>query len=439
MLGLVLLGALAFQEPPPPDLGTRQAGVDWSGFLGPNRDGTSPERGLPGAWPPEGPRIVWQRELGESDATCSIRRGRLFQFDRQGAKFRLACLKSETGEELWTFEYAALYSDGYGAGNGPRCCPVVDLDRVYTFGPEGVLHCVRVADGSVAWRKNTSEEFRVVPNFFGVGSTPVIEGDLLIAQIGGSPPGSPDIMTGETRGAGSGIVAFDKRTGALKYKITDELASYSSPTLATINGRRWGFVFTRGALVGFEPATGKVDFQCPWRARSITTVNICNPVVAGDLVFVSEAYGVGSSVIKVRPGGYDVVWQDGRKRDRAMLAYWNTPVHVDGFLYGSNGMGSDADLRCIEMSTGKLKWSEPEVRQCSLLGVDGRLVGLGVDGTLYLIQANPEKCEVLSRAVLKDAKGSPLLQSPARAAPLLSHGLLYVRGSDRLVCVELIK
>ena len=31
-----------------------------------------------------------------------------------------------------------------------------------------------------------------------------------------------------------------------------------------------------------------------------------------------------------------------------------------------------------------------------------------------------------------------LLKYPAWAAPVLSHGLLYVRGRDRLVCLELI-
>lgn len=432
---LAALVVFAFQIPP--DVGTRNAGADWPCFLGPNHDGTSPERGiLP--WGPAGPRRVWDRELSESYATCAIQRGRLYIFDRPD-KFRLACLNAETGQPIWTAEYASDYADGYGAGNGPRCCPVVDDDRVYTFGPEGLLHCFRATDGAVLWKKQTSTEFGVVSNFFGVGSTPLIEGDLLVALIGGSPPGSPGIMSGETRGDGSGIVAFDKRTGAAKYKITDELASYSSPTVATINGRRWGFVYARGGLVGFEPATGKVDFHFPWRPRQITTVNIANPVVAGDLVFVSEAYGIGSAVIRVRPGGFDPVWEDGRKRDRAMLAYWNTPVHVGGFLYGSNGMNSDADLRCVEMATGKVRWTDRDVRQCSLLGVDGHFVGLGEDGVLYLIKANPDKCEVVSRTLMLDAKGSPLLQSPARAAPVLSHGLLYLRGNNRLVCLELIK
>lgn len=436
MLLALLLAAFTAQEKPPPDLWTRSKGSDWPAFLGPRHDGTSPEPG-PAVWPIEGPRRVWQRDLGEGYSTVAVQRGRLFVFDRDGDKFRLACLKAETGEELWTFKYAADYADGYGAGSGPRCCPVVDDDRVYTFGPEGVLQCVRTADGVGLWKKNTSEEFRVVPNFFGVGSTPVVEGELLIVHIGGSPAGSPGIMSGETKGDGSAIVAFDKRSGAVKYKLGDDLASYSSPVVATIGGRRWGFVFGRDGLTGFDPASGKVDFHHPWRARSITTVNIANPVVAGDLVLVSEAYGVGSCVLKVRPGGADVVWEDGRKRDRALMAYWNTPVHADGCVYGSNGMSGDADLRCVELATGAVKWSEPEVRQCSLLGVDGKFVGLGEDGTLYLLKLTPAKCEVLSRTLLLDKGGGPLLKSPARAAPVLSHGLLYVRGSDRLVCLEL--
>src|SRR5262249_55102080 len=161
-------------------------------------------------------------------------------------------------------------------------------DRVYAYGAEGVLHCLRVADGKPLWKVDTAAEFNVIQNFFGVGSTPVVEGDLLIAQVGGSPKGSnPEEFT-KLKGNGSGIVAFDKYTGKIRYRISDELASYSSPVLATINGRRWCFVLARGGLVGFEPASGKVDFHFPWRADSLESVNASNPVVVGDHVFISE-------------------------------------------------------------------------------------------------------------------------------------------------------
>ena len=57
---------------------------------------------------------------------------------------------------------------------------------------------------------------------------------------------------------------------------------------------------------------------------------------------------------------------------------------------------------------------------------------------LRLIRATPEKYQLVSQLELRDEKDEALLKYPAWAAPALSHGLLYVRGKDRLVCLELI-
>src|SRR5262249_978611 len=155
----------------------------------------------------------------------------------------------------------------------------------------------------------TAAEFGVIQNFFGVASVPVIEKDLLIVQVGGSPKGSDEVAFSRLKGNGSGIVAFDKKTGKVKYRVTADLATYASPVLATIGGRRWCFVLARGGLVGLEPATGKVDFHFPWRARVVESVNASNPVVVGDRVFISETYGPGSALLKVKAGADpDVVW-----------------------------------------------------------------------------------------------------------------------------------
>ena len=444
IVGLGCTSAITAEDILPPDLGTRHAGVDWPRFLGPTGDSVSPETGLVAPWPKDGPRLVWQKRLAEGYAAAVISRGRLFVFDRLRTRARLSCLKSETGDSLWTFEYPTDYTDLYNYSGGPRCCPVVDGDRVYLYGPEGMLHCLHVEDGKVIWKKDVNAEFGVVQNFFGVGSTPVIEGDLLITQVGGSPKGTTETRpTLDLQGADSGVVAFDKRTGKVVYHVSDELASYSSPVLATINGRRWCFVLARGGLIGFDPSSGKVDFHYPWRAKTLESVNASNPVVVGDRVFISETYGPGAALLEVKPGSCKEVWTDADKpRNKSMQCHWNTPIHVDGYLYGSSGRHTEnAELRCIELATGKVMWSVPDLKRCSLLLVDGHFVCLSEDGALRLLKVNPKKYEEVSRVDLKrteEGEEVPLLQYPTWAAPVLSHGLLYLRGRDRLVCLEVI-
>jgi outer membrane protein assembly factor BamB len=183
-----------------------------------------------------------------------------------------------------------------------------------------------------------------------------------------------------------------------------------------------------------------VNFQFPWRATKLESVNASSPVVVGNEVFISEAYGPGSALLRIKPGGYEVVWKDDlRSREKAMELHWNTAVFHEGRLYGSSGQhGGAAELRCIEWATGKVKWSEPRLTRSSLLYADGRLVCLSENGELRLLRATPERYDELAEFTPRDSAGEPLLTPPAWAAPVLSHGLLYIRGGNRLVCLELI-
>jgi len=424
------------------DLATRKQGGDWPRFLGPTGDSVSPEKGIISPWPKKGLRIVWQKEVGIGYAMPVTSQGRLFQFDRHGDRARLSCLKSETGELLWKFEYPTHYKDRYSYNGGPRCCPVVDGDRVYLHGVEGMLHCLRVTDGKLLWKVDTKADFGIVQNFFGVGSTPVVEGDLLIVQVGGSPPGSDQEDFDKIKGNGSGVVAFDKHTGKVRYRLSDELASYASPVLATIHGRRWCFVLARGGLLAFEPASGKLDFRFPWRAPDYESVNASNPVVVGDKLLISETYGPGAALLQVRPGGYKVLWSDAEKsaRSKSMQCHWMTPIYKDGYLYGCSGRhDANAELRCIDLATGKVQWSQRRLARTSLLLVDGHLISLGEYGHVLLIKVNPQKLEPISVMQLtQPGSDEPLLEYPCWAAPIVSHGLLYLRGQGRLVCLELI-
>src|SRR5258707_10654552 len=218
----------------PADLRTRKSGTDWPHFLGPTGDSVSSEKSILSPWPKDGLKIVWQQNLGTGYGPPAVSRGRIFYADRVANKARLSCRNSETCTALWTFEYESDYEDFFGYDNGPRCSPLVDGERVYFYGVDGKLFCVNVADGKPIWNVDTFPTYGVIQNFFGVGSCPIIDGNLIIVPVGGSPKGSDPQDFIALKGNGTAIVAFDKRTGQERYRVGNELAGYSSPVVTTI-------------------------------------------------------------------------------------------------------------------------------------------------------------------------------------------------------------
>ena len=431
-----------------PTIGTRQAGEDWPAFLGPRGDGTSAEKGVdPELWKPH-PPIKWTMELGVSYGGPTIVKGRLLQFDRFGDDERLTCFNAETAEELWRAETKVVYEDLLGYNNGPRCSPIVDGDNVYTFGVNGQLTCWRLDDGQQIWQKDTAKEFSVVQNFFGVASTPYVYNDLLLVMIGGSPPESHLVPAGQLdriKPNGSAVVAFNKLTGKEVYRVGNDLSSYASMTVREINGKATGLAFLRSGLMAWDPESGKEIFKFPWRASMRDSVNAALPVMRGNQILITEAYEIGSALLSVAGGKPKPVWQDTGTsvRKHAFRAHWSTPVWVGDYLYGCSGRNQpDADFRCIRMSDGKLQWTERRHERSSVLLVDGYLIVLGEYGRLELVRTNPEKFDVVATANLNQIADptdkQALLEYPCWAAPVLSHGLLYIRGMDRLICMELI-
>ncbi len=410
-------------------------GGDWPTFLGPTQNGVSPEKGILAPWPKSGLKKVWECELGLGYAAPVISQGRLFHADRFGDNIRLTARDAATGRFLWKYEYPTHYEDRYGYDPGPRACPVVDGDRVYIHGPDGVLCCVNATTGKEIWKVDTHAKFFFHQNFFGAGSVPVVDGDLLILPVGGSDKGPRPIDFREVKSNGTALVAFDKKTGAVKYTAGYELASYASPIITTINGQKMGLYFARGGLLGFDPQTGTTAFHYKWRAKIEESVNASNPVVVGNTVLLTECYGPGAAYLDLSSGKPQEIWTDAEKDrfDKSLMCHWNTPIHVNGFVYGSSGRHTeDADIRCIELKTGEVQWRQRRTKRCSLTLIDGHFISLSEYGELALIKVNPNKYEEISKYEV------PGLEYPCWAAPVISNGLLYVRGDGKLLALELI-
>ncbi len=387
---------------------------DWPQFLGPKRDSTSTEKGLVTTWPKDGPPVVWRRDVGEGFSGPVVSGGKLILFHRVEKEEVVECLDAATGKLQWKHAYACGYEDPYGKGNGPRSTPVIASGKVYTLGAGGLLQCLSLDEGKELWRQDLPRAYKMRRNFFGVGSSPIIEGDLLVLNVGA---------------VGAGIIAFDKNTGKEVWKATNHDASYASPVVAAIDGVRHLLFFTREGLVSLDPANGAERFSKRWRSRMEASVNAATPLVIGDQVFLTSSYNTGAVLLKLKKDGVEEVWSG----DDVLSCHYDTPVYQDGSLYGIDGRqeGGDAQLRCIDARTGKVRWSQERFGCASMILADGQLIILAETGDLILAEANAEKYRERARA--------SLLTGPCRAHPALANGRLYARDSKQLVCWNLKK
>ena len=390
--------------------------ADWPRFLGPHGDGTSDERGLAGSFPTTGPRELWRRETGDSWAAPAIAKGRLVLFHRKAGAEVVDCLDAATGAPVWSFSHEAPYEDAYGAGSGPRATPIIAGDRVYTLGVTGRLTALDFASGKQVWARDLLADFHPDANdlFFGVGMSPVLEGDLLLIGIGGTPD--------------AGIVALDRATGKTVWTATNDGPSYSTPLVATVNNALRAFFLTRAGAVALDPRDGKVSWTRPFRSRTHASVNAATPVLAAPgQVFFSSSYDVGAMLLDVTGPEPREVW-----RSDVMSNHFATAMADGGCLYGFDGRYDfeGSNLRAVDIATGKLLWKEESVTKGTLIHADGRYL-IWADGTLTLADLTPRGYRPLASA--------KLLPGPAWTPPALADGRLYVRNEHTLVCVSLRK
>ena len=434
---LLLISSANADEP-------KREGSDWPRFLGPTDNGLSPEKGLLESWPDEGLPKLWECELGAGYGPVAIVDQKLFHFDHFGDTARLTCRNAVTGKFIWKFEYPCEYQDQYGYDAGPRSGPVVDGEFVYIHGVTGMVHCVDVETGKKVWEVDTVETYNIIPNFFGIGDSPVVFEDLLLVAVGGSAKEERAFRVIDIKGNGTAIVAFDKRTGKEQYRIGNETAGYSSPIVVRMHGQAVGLYFARGGLLGFNPKTGAELFHFAYRSRINESVNAANPVVVGNRVFLTECYELGSTLLEIdSKWNVKKVWSDTDEEqlEVAMQSHWCTPIAVDGYVYGCHGRSSNgAELRCVELATGKVMWKEPGVTRCTLAFVDGKLISWGEYGELRVFKPNAKKYDEFAIWQV------PGFDAYCWAPPAISRGRLYLRGQPRdqreghrLACYEMKK
>ncbi len=391
---------------------------DWPAIHGPHQDSSSSESRLEWSWPPEGPPLLWEKPIGNGYAVPVAQDERLVVFHRVGDQECLECLDAETGDQRWITTTDTNFQSRHEYSDGPYATPALTSDSVVSLSAEGVLRKHAIETGQEAWSLPLASEYesREVP--FAVGTSPLIDHDLVIVNIGG------------TRGA-SGIVAVHLDSGVVAWTATDHGGSYATPRSATIHGEDYLFVLTARALVALGPSDGRVRWQTPFGLKGgPERVTAVSPLVVGDLVVLTAGPGAGALVLQILPNDrFKELWRDRRALDSQFNNLTTNGRELFGFTSMWNG---SAELRCLDLMTGSIGWGhKSELRRGSSLLVDGKLVLLGENGHLAVFDASPDPARqwYFSR--------NPLLAGPTYSAPSLHRGRLYLRNEKQLLCLNL--
>ena len=402
--------------------------ADWPQYRGPNLDGSTTEK-ISTKWPAGGPKVLWKVPTVDGFSSFTVSGGQAFTLVMRevegGAQEVCVALDANTGKEQWMAPLGPLkLGDGgqagakdNGGGDGPRSTPTVSEGKVYVLSAKLVLSCFDAKTGKVAWQKDLMNDFAGRNISWQNAASPLVEGSLVYVAGGG---------------AGQSILAFNKQTGAVAWKAHDEKITHSTPVAATIHGVRQVIFFCQSGLVSVDPKDGKLLWKHTFKFAVSTAMT---PIVAGDLVFCSAGYGVGGGTARITKdaSGFkaDEIWfVPGDSAPEAVANHWSTPVYKDGHLYGmfqfkKYGTGP---MKCVELATGKIKWTQPGFGPGNVILVGGQILALSDAGELVLVEATPAGYKEVSRAQAVSGK--------CWSTPVVSNGKVYVRSTKEAACFD---
>ncbi|MGH9220338.1 MAG: PQQ-binding-like beta-propeller repeat protein, partial [Vicinamibacterales bacterium] len=272
------------------------AGDDWPEWRGAGRTGVWNETGILESFPASGLTVRWRTPIHAGYAGPSVAGGRVFLTDSRRtvgnrAIERALAIDEQTGAVLWTQEWPADYTGlQLIYAIGPRATPTVDGDRVYVLGAMGRLLALDAATGKIAWQKDFVRDFDASIPSWGISGAPLVDGDRLIALVGGEPNAK--------------VIAFNKRTGEEIWRAlsSDWEPGYNQPTIITHAGVRQLIIWHPRAISSLDPVTGTIYWEVPSEVDMGMTV--ATPVHRGSHLLVTSFYN-GARMLKLdddKPG-----------------------------------------------------------------------------------------------------------------------------------------
>lgn len=413
--------------------GVARADASWPAFRGPTMQGIASEKGLPDVIDEKG--AVWKTAIhGKAWSSPVVADGNVWLSTATPDGKELSVVRVDAKSGKITLDKVLFHVAN------PQFCidfnsyasptPILEGDRVYiTFGSPGTA-CLDAKTGEKIWERTDLE----CNHFRGSGSSPTLYQDRLIMNFDGS-----DFQY---------IVALDKKTGKTLWKTDrttnfrdidpktnkpkadgDYRKSFSTPRIATFNGRTEIVSVGSKCAFGYDPATGKELWKLEFFSLGNTashTVGV-TPVIGPDYIYICTGNGK-EELLAVKPGGSGTLGPDAVawKLTQKNIPKRSSPLLVDGLLYM---MDDGAIASCVDAKTGEVLWKERmNGKGCSASPIcaDGKIYFFTEGGVVTTI-AQGREFKKIGEGQFNDESKQIIMATPA-----VADAAFYVRTRTQL-------
>ncbi|MFN8241497.1 MAG: PQQ-binding-like beta-propeller repeat protein [Bacteroidales bacterium] len=399
----------------------------WPNFRGSNHDNISREKiRLIDRFPAGGPRILWNKMLGEGHAAAAIYNGRVYilDYDERKKSDALHCYSLVDGTELWRRSYRVNLKRNHGMS---RTIPAVNDKYVVTIGPRCHVMCCDALTGKLVWGIDLAKEYRTTVPLWYTGQCPLIDNNIAVIAPGGKAL----------------LMGIDCSTGKVVWQTPnpDSLKmSHSSVVPMTLAGRKMYVYNAVGGLCGIS-AEGPDRGTLLWKTKEFSPSVIApSPVYVGqNRIFVTAGYGAGSALFSVSGDGssFSARMIQIFKPSEGMASEQQTPIFAEGHVFNIQtkdaGPSRNEFVCCLPDDFKKIKWTSGTTDRFGLgpyMIADNKFFILNDEGVLTIARFSTKGFEVLDRAKVIEGQDSwgPLA---------IADGFLVLRDSKQMICIDL--
>jgi outer membrane protein assembly factor BamB len=416
--------------------------ADWPSWRGPHRDGTSEEKGLVSTWSKTGENLVWKADLVREDVTARatpvVFDGRACVSARAGASLlrqeMVACFDAGTGKKLWERRFPVHNTTvpfsrvGWASLAGDP-----ETGYVYAQNVDGQLVALDRA-GKTVWERRLGEELGRGSGYGGRTLVPLVDEDRLIVGLVGAG-------WGDMAGPRQRYVAFDKKTGALRWVSTpsdgpfEDANNNANPTVGVVDGRR---IMVAGGADGWLYAVDARTGEPAWKFHlSERSVN-CPPLIKGHVVIAAhseenvDAPGLMGRVVAIDARGKGDITKTGEIwRADGIAAGFAAPTVADGRVHV---VDNAANLHALDEKTGKPLWTFNlgTIGRGAPTWADGKLYATEQTGHVFVLEAGPTGAKALDDEALTMPEGR---FAEIWGSIAVAYGRLYLVSEDGLYCI----